>query len=270
MCAVHGWFFHITMGRHWLGFGYYWKPNWFCVFPPLVITVALAARRRYNCARFVASAAVTVALTPPSAFSASNPEKVLQRGWIGGDYKTARKDTFKNAMVQSQSTALCLRKELSGANGSAVLVCAVATNSPAGLAGLQSNDFILAVNGQHVRNLRQFRRLIDAFNAADVARLTVYRHGATLELPIQVGTETYKPGGSFSVVFPSVVHRWDLFFHPGFSLVFFGYEPNPGLRPQLENEKQKYQEDWNVFAAIFELSSGKRILSQRAQLHVRV
>ena len=90
-----------------------------------------------------------------------------------------------------------------------------------------------------------------------------YRDGQTLDFEVPVGKEAFRREGSFRIAFPSVVHGWDLWPNPGFSLVFVGYEPNPGLRQQPDSSKDHFDEDWKAFAGIFEVSRGKRILAQK-------
>ena len=83
-----------------------------------------------------------------------------------------------------------------------------------------------------------------------------------LEYEIPVGRETYRTGGSLVIAFPTVVHQWDLWPNPGFSLVVVGYEPNPGVRRELGSERQIYDEEWKAYLGLVEVSAGKRVLSQ--------
>ena len=64
------------------------------------------------------------------------------------------------------------------------------------------------------------------------------------------------------ITVPTVVHRWDLWPNPGFSLVCVGYEPNPGLRHDLGKNHEVYDENWSAYLAFLEISSGKRVLAQ--------
>jgi len=136
------------------------------------------------------------------------------------------------------------------------------TNAPASMAGLRTNDFVLEIDHRPVRSLRELRLVIDRSGPGATVTVKACRDGEILELPVVVGKETYRQSGCLSVVFPSVVHGWHLWLNPGFSFVFAGYEPNPGLRPTLGKANELYVEDWKAFAAIFELSSGKRVMSQ--------
>ena len=116
-----------------------------------------------------------------------------------------------------------------------------------------------------MRSLREFRRLIDHSSPGEAIQVKAYRDGQILDLAVVVGKETFRKGGVISIAFPSVVHGWDLWLNPGLSCVIAGYEPNPGLRHQLGEAKEVYVEDWKASAAIFEVSGGKRIVSQTAE-----
>jgi hypothetical protein len=62
-----------------------------------------------------------------------------------------------------------------------------------------------------------------------------------------------------------VVHGWDLWPNPGFSLVVAGFEPNANPRPELPPKppaQPPYVEDWQAFLVVCQLSVGERILSQ--------
>jgi hypothetical protein len=62
-----------------------------------------------------------------------------------------------------------------------------------------------------------------------------------------------------------VVHPWDLWPNPGFSLALLGYQPNRNSAADLDPKHPNqpvYAEDWKAFAGIVDWSVGKRILSQ--------
>jgi hypothetical protein len=189
---------------------------------------------------------------------------MLQRGWIGGEYKTAKRNNLGNLLSRTEAEELSLPAELAKERRSAIIVKQVSANTPASIAGLQPDDFILAVNNHPVGNLKQFHKLVDRTEPGQELNLKAYRRGETIELPVRVGTETYKKGGLVVIVFPTVVHGWNLFFHPGLSLVFIGCEPSASLRHELGKEDEKYEEDWKAYAGIVEVSSGKRVVRQEA------
>ena len=79
-----------------------------------------------------------------------------------------------------------------------------------------------------------------------------------------VGREKYKSVGNLSICLPTVVHRWDLWPDPGFSLVCIGYEPNPGLRHELIAAKTRteYNENWKAYLGFIQVSKGERVVSE--------
>jgi hypothetical protein len=265
-CALHGWFFRITLSAHWMSIGYYWKPNWVCFITPLLVAGAfLVADQQRGTRLLPALSALALFAVIFSGCTTHQREKPLsQRGWIGGDYKTARNANFFNTVAPNPSVALCLPRELAASRKSAIVVTGMQTNAPAAMAGLLKNDFILELDHRPVRSLQQFRRLIDHSSPGEAIDVKACRDGQTIDLQVVVGKEMFRKGGVVSIAFPSVVHGWDLWFNPGLSCVIAGYEPNPGLRHQLGEAKEVYVEDWKAFAAIFEVSGGKRIVSQTA------
>jgi hypothetical protein len=141
------------------------------------------------------------------------------------------------------------------------------TNAPAEVAGLRKGDFVLEVNHHAVTSLQRFRKTIDRSAPGALLTVRAYRDGEFLNCQVPVGREKYKRGGSITLVVPTVVHRWDLWPNPGFSVVVAGYETNPGLRRELNSAKphdEVYDEDWSLYAGCIELSSGKRVISQEA------
>ena len=81
-----------------------------------------------------------------------------------------------------------------------------------------------------------------------------------MECQIPVGRETYKKGGVLTVVMPTVVHGWDLWPNPGFSLVVLGYEPH--LQTPDARGKDTYAPEWSTWVGILEVSCGRRIISR--------
>ncbi|HLX70200.1 MAG TPA: PDZ domain-containing protein [Verrucomicrobiae bacterium] len=192
---------------------------------------------------------------------------ISQRGWIGGEYVLARPNTGWTRVNNSPGVHGTLPVSLKSTQKSAIQIIGMATNAPAEAAGLRPGDFVLEVNHRRVTSLWSFRRAVD--RSAPGARLEVkaYRDGHFLDCQVPVGREKYKKGGALTIVIPTVVHRWDLWPNPGFSLVVAGYEPNPGLRRELTGDKlheEVYDEDWSVYLGCVELSSGKRVIGQEA------
>lgn len=94
------------------------------------------------------------------------------RGWLGVtiDEVTAEK-----------------AKELKLPAERGVLVNEVEAESPAGKAGLKSNDVITEFNGQRVEGAAQFRRLVRETPAGRTAQLVVWRDGRAQNVSVQVG-----------------------------------------------------------------------------------
>ncbi len=192
-------------------------------------------------------------------------QPLAQRGWIGGEYALARPAGFIAFMSSQSGVVGTLPKSVQQTQRTAIQIMRLDASAPAALAGLHKDDFILECNRQRILSLRDFRRTIDHSAPGSQLDLKLYRTGLTTNCSVTVGCEKYKPGGCFSVCFPSVVHGWDLWPNPGFSLVFLGCESNPGLRHELDKNSKKsdvYDEEWSTYLIFFELSHGKRIQSE--------
>jgi hypothetical protein len=187
---------------------------------------------------------------------------VLQRGWIGGNYVLAKRDTAWLHLCNSRAVAGTLPASVAADQKAAIEITGLATNAPAHAAGLRGGDFVLELNRRPVTNLRAFRHTIDHSAPGTLLPVKIYRDGQLAEFEVPVGREKYKGGGSFSFVLPTTVHRWDLWPNPGFSLVCVGYEPNPGLRNELGKTHEVYDESWSAYLVFMEISSGKRIVEQ--------
>jgi len=185
-----------------------------------------------------------------------------QRGWIGGEYVLAKYRTPWVTMANSPGTCGTLPQSLRSTQKAAIQITSMATNAPAGVAGLCRGDFVLEVNHRPVTSLQAFQRAIDHSEPGSLLAIKAYRDGQISDYQVAAGREKYKNGGFFSIVLPTVVHRWDLWPNPGFSLVCVGYEPNPGLRQELKNTHEVYDETWSAYLVFMEVSSGKRVLAQ--------
>jgi hypothetical protein len=187
---------------------------------------------------------------------------VSQRGWIGGEYALARPATFLTAMSHSPGVVGDFPGSLRHTQKAAILVTKLDTNAPALSAGLRKGDLVLELNHHPVTRLQNFRRIIDQSGPGTRLAVKAWRDGQMVEYSVPVGREKFRKGGSLSFAFPTVVHPWDLWPDPGFSLVVLGYEPNPGVRRELGNNRETFDEEWKAYLVFFELSVGKRILSQ--------
>jgi len=72
------------------------------------------------------------------------------------------------------------------------LIAEVASDSPAAASDLKSGDIILKYNNKPVVNISDFRTNISMLNPGTQLNLTVYREGKTLNIPVQVGSQSEK------------------------------------------------------------------------------
>lgn len=194
---------------------------------------------------------------------ATEKEKTIsQRGWIGGEYALAKPSGFLLAISHSPGTVGGFPKSLQHTQKAAILVTQLETNAPARLAGLHKGDLVLEINHRPMTRLQNFRRIIDQSELGTWLAVKAFRDGQTMEYNVPVGREKFKQGGCLSLAFPTVVHQWDLWPNPGFSLVVLGYEPNPGIRRDLGNNQGTFDNEWTAYLGFIEISVGKRILSQ--------
>jgi membrane-associated protease RseP (regulator of RpoE activity) len=221
------------------------------------ITIPLPSARMS--AKFLA---IIITMTLLAGCASEKTKPVSQRGWIGGEYVLAKPSGFLQSISQSPGTVGGLPQTVQKTQKAAVLITELNTNAPAQIAGLRKGDLILELNHQPVTQLAKFRKLIDRSQPGTVLAVKAFRDGKSAEYNVPVGQEQFRNGGLFTVVVPTVVHQWDLWPNPGFSLVVLGYEPNPGTRHELGNKKEVYDEDWKAYLVFFEVSDGKRVVSQ--------
>jgi hypothetical protein len=198
-----------------------------------------------------------------TAGCASEKKKPLaERGWIGGEYVVAKQSTLWNRS-SGEGVACTLPKALQ-TNQAALQITSLNTSSPAALAGLRKDDFIIELNHRPVRSLNAFRRIVDESQPGAPLPVTAWHDGKLVEYSVRVGLEKYKSGGNLSICLPTVVHRWDLWPDPGFSLVCIGYEPNPGLRHELveATTRGEYNENWKAYLGFIEVSMGERVVAE--------
>jgi hypothetical protein len=158
-----------------------------------------------------------------------------------------------------------LPKSLAQAQKAAIRVMHLNTNAPAALAGLCLNDYIVELDHKPVTSLESFRRTIDRSRPSTLLAVKAWRDGKFVEYNVPVGREKYRSGGYLSFSVPTVVHRWDLWPDPGFSLICIGYEPDPGLRHDIADKPKAgevYDREWEAYLVFMELSKGERVASQ--------
>src|SRR5277367_5824620 len=82
----------------------------------------------------------------------------FSRGWVGG--QVVRVWNFPKALIPRPKSAILVRD--------------LATNTPAALAGLREGDLILALDGEPVGKLLDYRRRIDSLTPGTSLRVTTW------------------------------------------------------------------------------------------------
>lgn len=204
-------------------------------------------------------------------------EKVHQRGWIGGEFKLARKFSAWNVIFGTRDEFIAtLPRGLSSSNRAGILVTAAGGNAPVRQAGLREGDLILALNRQPVTTLKAFRQVVDRTEPGTSLPIAAWRDGKTFECNVAVGRETFKNWGAIrmGIGLPNL-SPLDLWPDPGFDLGVLGFEQSPGDRKEIGSAEEIYfracdnkhtpsDQDWNVWLAIFSVARGKNILSQES------
>ena len=216
----------------------------------------------------IASLFLLVFLGP--SVSVASPKKTHERAWLGGEYKLAKNGSW----FQPRDVVPAFPE--SERQRAGIFVPAIHSNTPAALGGLRAGDLILQTNGQSVTSLSVFRKLVDSRSPGEVVRLSVYREGEVVELPVTLGRETYRRERSLSLGL-LLSSRVDLVPNPDFSLIAAGFtrrtqrlelqspETRFLLRTRAENrdtDSARVREGWQAWLAIISFGSHKRILSQ--------
>jgi hypothetical protein len=272
VCAVHNYFFHAQASAHALVLGYFVTPgDLMCPVIPLLVAGAVVMRQRRRerglqvafsgpqgprGSRLASLMLLCLASWMVAGCAASKP--VHQCGWVGGQYQTANPRALSAKYCFAPSTD---RDEVLRAPRAGVMVKEPGgTNSPTSLAGLREGDVIVELGGKPVKRHRRFCRTVAEAKPGTSLSAKVFRAGQIVECPIPVGRETYKNGGVLTVCMPTVVHGWDLWPDPGFSLGALGYEPH--LQSVDAHGKPAFVPEWSAWLGVVEVSGGRRIISQ--------
>jgi len=215
-----------------------------------------------------------------STKSKPEAEKVHQRGWIGGEFKLARKFSAWNVIFGTRDEFIAtLPHGLESSNRAGILITAVSSNAPARQAGLCEGDLILELNRQPVTTLKAFRQIVDRAEPGTSLPIAAWRDGKTFECNVAVGRETFKNWGAIRMGFGfpnlSYLGPLDLWPDPGFDLGVLGFERTPEDRKEIGSAEEIYfracdnkhtpsDQDWNTWLAIFSVARGKNILSQES------
>ena len=193
-----------------------------------------------------------------SSSDSSSSKPTLERGWIGGEFKTTK------------------RKPVAGAGQSSVYVKQVYPNTPGEQAGLKTSDLVVKVNDSPVTDLKDFRALIDAAPPGSRATIQVLRSGESLDLPITIGRESYHEWHAITLGF-RLASKLDLWPDPDFSLGSLACYDRVQDRTELNSPEVVLQqqekdsqgergvhssEGWNAWLVIFGANAHKRILKQ--------
>jgi len=275
ICALCGLFGYVEIKPHQIFVGMVNIPIWpnaaAALTPLLVAMAAFVRQRRFEggmlkpVARSAASvrcwSGMLLLLTAFTGCANHHEQPVHSRGWIGGEYATIRQ--WKGFSWPNNSGVVYgkLPEAATGGRKSAVQISPLNTNTPASVAGFRAGDVVLELNHQPVTRLRDFRRRVDRATPGTVLPVKIYRDGQLTEHTVPVGRETYYTGGYISLVYPTVVRGWDLWPNPGFSLVFLGYQSNPGLRSEIRL-KDAYDEEWSSWLGLVQVSLGKCIVER--------
>jgi hypothetical protein len=189
------------------------------------------------------------------------------RGWIGGQYRLARRHW--NWFDTTDAVNAFPKALTNGQKG--VLITALATNTPAYVAGLREADLILELDQEKIASLAAFRRRIDLAKPGSTLAIRAYRDGEVQDYSVTVGRETFRNNGVFAIGLYYDLPR--LKFNPSFSLIALGLSCETDKRIELgsaeevfrrENVKNHHPSDtcWRAWAGPLFLMRGHEIHSQ--------
>lgn len=86
-----------------------------------------------------------------------------------------------------------------------VLVADVASDGPAGKAGLKAEDIVMAVNGKPMRSREQLQQSIAYVDPDETVKMTIWRQGKQIEVPVKIGAQ---PDGFSTSSSVRDLNRW--------------------------------------------------------------
>lgn len=215
-----------------------------------------------------------VSASAPAAEKSSKKEKSKEatehhRGWIGGQYKLAKRHW---SWVDTSDAVFAFPKSLTNTY-KGLVITTLSTNTPAYLAGLREADLILELNGEKTTSLSRFRNKIDHAKPGDALCIRAFRNGEVRECNVFVGCETFREQGMFAVGLPFGLPATNLKFNPSFSLIALGFSSETNKRIELasgeqvfqrENSKEYYPADvcWRAWLGPFSAMHTRQIRSQ--------
>jgi len=224
---------------------------------------------------YLLTASLMLGATP--AHAREKPEQ--QRGWIGGTCVRVKSSRSGSEYVFGAAhTHFTFPQALTNSQTAGFLLTALATNTPAWLAGLREGDLILALNDQPVTDWLAFSQTITGARPGEPLRVKAWRAGKALECQVTVGREKYRPLGYFTIGLPgyySRLHPVPTSEAPSCSLIALGYERLPGPQVELGSVEKQFEQachpkgkptgyntDWRCWLVIFEVKKGRQVLAQ--------
>ena len=211
------------------------------------------------------------------AHAKEKPEQ--QRGWIGGTVERVKSSRSGSEYVfGADHTHFAFPPGLTNSQTAGFLLTALATNTPAWLAGLREGDLILELGDQPVTDWSTFSQIITRAHPGEPLRVKAWRAGTSLACQVTVGREKYRPLGYFTVTLPAFIsklHPIPTSEAPSFSLIALGYEHLPGPQVELgsienqfyhachpQDKPTGYNTDWRCWLVCFEVKKGREVLAQ--------
>ena len=194
--------------------------------------------------------------------SSSKPKAVHERGWIGCDFQRAGAEL----RPKGEHATVYLHR--------------VFANTPCAQAGLQAGDLILALDGEPVKHLRDFRARVDAAKPGQILTITTWRDGQRIDVPVTVGRERYEQWHAFQVGL-GLSSQLDILPNPNFSLLSLASFKRETDRVELNSPESILKrhshraagddsahlyspEGWQAWLVLFGLGGHKRIISQES------
>lgn len=191
------------------------------------------------------------------------------RGWIGGEYKLARRHW--NLLSPTDAVYAFPRSVTNAQKG--VLITALSAKTPAYLAGLRESDLIVELDHEGISSLAGFRRRIDRTKPGASLLFEIFRHGELQEHSVVVGRETFLEHGNIAIAIPLDVPRPNLKFNPGFSLIALGLTWRADNRTELDSAEETFRLEaqpdhrpsdpyWDAWAGPIYVSRSREIRAQ--------
>lgn len=200
------------------------------------------------------------ALLAGGCCSKTESKPTVQRGWIGGEYDTAK----RSVVPKGQSSRVYVKQ--------------IYPETPAEQAQLKPGDLVMALNGQTVADLKEFRRLVEIATPGSWGKIQVFRAGESLELPITIGRETFKQWHTLTMGL-GVSSHVDLLPDPNFQLLPLARYKVSRDRVELRSPEvmlakaagkedsqdetgARSDEGWDAWFLLFGVGAHKRIIAQ--------